>query len=49
MKAEDLYEAPFTDLHTGGPDALFAGKGEVVEGVFNALQAAQSNLRAAEA
>ncbi|CAN5224281.1 hypothetical protein BH24PSE2_BH24PSE2_22310 [soil metagenome] len=36
-----LYEAPFTDLHSGGPDALFAGKEKVVSGIFDALRSVQ--------
>ena len=29
-----LHEQPFTDLHGGGPDALFAGKEDVIAGIF---------------
>lgn len=46
MESGALYEAPFTDLHAGGPDALFAGKDIVVEGVFGALRELHSNLSA---
>jgi type I restriction enzyme R subunit len=38
MKAEALYEPPFTNLHGGGPDALFEGKETVIEGVFKTLE-----------
>lgn len=38
MEASALYEPPFSNLHTGGPDALFAGKENVIEGVFKTLQ-----------
>ncbi len=34
IQATALYEPPFTDLHSGGPDALFAGKKNVIEGIF---------------
>ena len=36
-----LYEAPFTGLHAGGPDELFAGKGELISGIFQAIEATQ--------
>ncbi len=36
-----LYEAPFTGLHAGGPDGLFAGKSEVIAGIFQAIEATQ--------
>ena len=36
-----LYEAPFTGLHAGGPDGLFAGKGEMIAGIFQAIEATQ--------
>jgi type I restriction enzyme R subunit len=38
MQASALYEPPFINLHGEGPDALFAGKGEVIEGIFQTLQ-----------
>ncbi|MCP5128455.1 MAG: DEAD/DEAH box helicase family protein [Pseudomonadales bacterium] len=37
MEAAALYEPPFSNLHAGGPDAMFAGKENVVEGLFVAL------------
>jgi len=37
MDAGALYEAPFNRLHTGGPEALFAGHENVIEGIFGAL------------
>lgn len=46
MEPGALYEAPFTGLHAGGPDALFAGKGEVVTGVFDALSRLHESLGA---
>jgi len=33
-----LYEAPFNALHSEGPDALFAGKQNVINGIFEALK-----------
>jgi type I site-specific restriction endonuclease len=36
-----LYEAPFTSLPAGGPDGLFAGKGEMIAGIFQAIEATQ--------
>lgn len=46
MSASALYEQPFIDLHAGGPDALFEGKEDVIEGVFERLQGLASGLRA---
>jgi type I restriction enzyme, R subunit len=36
-----LYEAPFTGLHAGGPDGLFAGRSEMITGIFQAIEATQ--------
>ncbi len=36
-----LYEAPFIDLHAGGPDGLFAGRNEMISGIFQAIEATQ--------
>ncbi|MFP6641979.1 MAG: type I restriction-modification enzyme R subunit C-terminal domain-containing protein, partial [Candidatus Latescibacterota bacterium] len=33
MDASALYEPPFSNLHAGGPDALFGGKKNVIEGI----------------
>ena len=44
MKAAALYEPPFTYLHDGGPDGLFAGKENVVEGIFATLRAVSVGL-----
>lgn len=38
MDAAALYEPPFSNLHSGGPDALFAGKENVIEGIFESLR-----------
>ena len=44
VEAKALYEPPFTSLHAEGPDALFGGKAEVIEGVFEALRRVNSGL-----
>ena len=44
MDESALYEAPFSNLHAGGPDALFAGKENVIEGIFEKLKAVNSEL-----
>lgn len=44
MEASALYEAPFSNLHAGGPDSLFGGKENVIEGIFEALEGVQSGL-----
>ena len=44
MEASALYEPPFTNLHSGGPDGLFSGKESIVEGVFEALDSLHSGL-----
>lgn len=46
MDAASLYEPPFSDLHAGGPDELFAGKADVIAGIFDTLAAAQPSKRA---
>jgi type I restriction enzyme R subunit len=38
MEKAALYEAPFSNLHAGGPDELFAGKDNVIDGIFDALE-----------
>ncbi|TVQ28520.1 MAG: restriction endonuclease subunit R, partial [Wenzhouxiangella sp.] len=38
IEAKALYEAPFSALHSEGPEALFAGKENVVEGLFGQLE-----------
>lgn len=44
MEPSALYDAPFSNLHVGGPDALFAGKDNVVQGIFDTLKEMHSNL-----
>ena len=36
-----LYEAPFIGIHAGGPDGLFAGKSEMITGIFQAIESTQ--------
>ena len=38
MNAAALYEPPFSNLHVGGPDELFAGNENVIEGMLGKLQ-----------
>jgi len=46
MEESALYEPPFSNLHTGGPDVLFLGKETVIEDIFTALREVQTNLGA---
>ena len=41
MEPSALYEAPFSSVHAGGPEALSAGKSNVIEGIFEKLKALQ--------
>ncbi len=47
MDASALYEPPFSNLHAGGPDALFAGKENVIEAVFTTLKSLEPKVRTA--
>ncbi len=38
MDASALYEPPFSNLHAGGPDELFAGKEKIIRAVFQVLK-----------
>ena len=44
MEPSALYEPPFSNLHDGGPDALFAGKDTIIEGIFGALDGVHAGL-----
>ena len=46
MGASALYEAPFSNFHSDGPEALFAGKENVIEGIFDTLKAVQPQTHA---
>jgi type I restriction enzyme R subunit len=37
MEPAALYESPFNSLHSGGPEELFAGKSNIIDGIFHAL------------
>ncbi len=45
MEAATLYEAPFSNLHDGGPDGLFAGKESVIEGIFDTLKDVEPRIQ----
>ena len=47
MRDSALYEAPFNQLHAGGPDELFAGKEAVVNSLFATLGGVHSGLSSA--
>lgn len=49
MLPEALYLPPFTNLNVGGPDAVFAGKDNLIDGLFTALEQTQRALKEAEA
>ncbi|MFP4237576.1 MAG: type I restriction-modification enzyme R subunit C-terminal domain-containing protein, partial [Desulfonatronovibrio sp.] len=44
MEGEALYEPPFSNMHSGGPDGLFAGKENVIDGIFSALKDTQPRV-----
>ena len=46
MEPSALYEAPFNSMHASGPEALFAGQGNIIEGIFEKLETLQSDLLA---
>ena len=45
MDASALYEPPFSNLHSGGPDELFAGKDAAIAGIFEALKSVQPEVQ----
>ena len=45
MEASALYELPFSDLHAGGPDELFAGKEKVINAVFKTLESLEPQIQ----
>ena len=47
MKESALYEAPFSQLHAGGPDEHFAGKETVVDSLYATLGVVHSGLSSA--
>lgn len=44
MEEDSLFEPPFSNLHSGGPYALFVGKKNVIEGIFERLDIVNSGL-----
>ncbi len=38
MEPAALYESPFSGIHAGGPDELFAGKPNIIDGLFHTLE-----------
>ena len=46
MEAAALYEPPFSNLHAGGPDELFAGHEAVIEGIVEKLRRVRDNVLA---
>ena len=44
IEASALYEPPFSNLHAEGPEALFDGHDEVIDGVFETLRQVNSGL-----
>jgi type I restriction enzyme R subunit len=44
MDASALYEPPFSNMHGGGPDELFSGKENVIEGIFKKLEEVNSGV-----
>ena len=46
MEPSALYEAPFSSVHAGGPEALFAERSNVIEGIFEKLKALQPEMLA---
>lgn len=44
MQADALYEPPFSGLHAGGPDALFADRDRVIDGIFGSLAALHQEI-----
>jgi type I restriction enzyme R subunit len=49
MDAEALYLPPFTNLHSGGPDLLFAGKENLIEAVFTTLKSLEPRVQKVQA
>ena len=46
VEAAALYEAPFINLHSGGPDELFSDKKTIVDDIFATLKLVHSGLDA---
>lgn len=46
IEAAALYEPPFSNLHAGGPEELFAGHQGVIDGIFDKLRRVRDNVLA---
>lgn len=44
IEPDALYEPPFTGLHAGGPEGLFAGNSDIISGIFQAIEATRPVL-----
>ena len=44
MDASALYESPFSNIHGGGPDELFGGKENVIDGIFKKLEQVNTEM-----
>ncbi len=42
--ASALYEPPFINMHGGGPEELFSGKENVIDGIFKKLEEVNSGV-----
>lgn len=47
MEEAALYEPPFSSIHDGGPEAVFAGKESIIEGIFSSLKETAPKIQAA--
>ncbi len=44
MEASALYEPSFSSIHSGGPEQLFSGRENVINGIFEKLEVAGAGL-----
>jgi type I restriction enzyme R subunit len=44
MEASALYEPPFSNVHHGGPDGLFIGRNNVIDGIFDKLNVVNTGI-----
>lgn len=44
IEASALYDPPFSNLHSGGPDTLFIGRKNVIDGIFEKLDTVNARL-----
>ena len=43
-----LHESLFIDIHAGGPEAVFSGRDQVIDGIFGVLNGVVEGLKQAE-